>query len=222
LRIADCGFIVDSVDNKSAFRIPHSALIRWLLKPAVFLAGLGPVAWLIWAALTNNLSANPLEDLTHETGVWTLRFLCVTLSITPLRRLTGWNALIRFRRMTGLFAFFYGVVHFLRYVWFTVFFDLQKITDDVLKRPFITVGFLAFVLMIPLAITSTKKWISRLGGKRWQFLHKAIYVTGILGVIHYIWRVKSDIQNPLTYAILLTLLLGYRLWHKFRTVPVVR
>jgi len=124
--------------------------------------------------------------------------------------------------MLGLFAFFYGFVHFLSYVWFTVFFDVQKITDDVLKRPFITVGFTAFVLMIPLAITSTKKWISRLGGKRWQSLHKAIYITGILGVIHYIWRVKSDIQNPLIYAILLTLLLGYRLWHKFRTVSVVR
>jgi sulfoxide reductase heme-binding subunit YedZ len=110
----------------------------------------------------------------------------------------------------------------LSYVWFTVFFDIQKITDDVLKRPFITVGFLAFVLMIPLAITSTKKWISRLGGKRWQFLHKAIYITGILGVIHYIWRVKSNIENPLIYAILLTLLLGYRLWNKFRTVSVVR
>jgi len=124
--------------------------------------------------------------------------------------------------MLGLFLFFYGIVHFLSYVWFTVFFDIQKITDDVLKRPFITVGFLAFVLMIPLAITSTKGWISRLGGKRWQFLHKAIYITGILGVIHYIWRVKSDIQNPLIYAILLTLLLGYRLWNKFRPVFVVR
>ena len=124
--------------------------------------------------------------------------------------------------MLGLFAFFYGFLHFITYIWFTVYFDIPKIVEDVAKRPFITVGFTGFVLMIPLAITSTKKWISRLGGKRWQLVHKLIYITGILGVIHYIWRVKSDIEKPLIYAILLALLLGFRLWKKFRTVSVVR
>jgi len=195
-----------------------------VLKPAVFLLCLVPLAALIWAIVYHpeTFSADPYADITDRTGDWTLRFVLITLTITPLRQISGWNGAVRFRRMLGLFAFFYGIVHFLSYVWFTVFFDIQKITEDVLKRPFITVGFVAFVLMIPLAITSTKKWISRLGGKRWQFLHKAVYITGILGVIHYIWRVKSDIQNPLIYATLLTLLLGYRLWHKFRTVSVVR
>jgi sulfoxide reductase heme-binding subunit YedZ len=124
--------------------------------------------------------------------------------------------------MLGLSAFFYGLLHFITYVWFTVFFDIQRIVEDVLKRPFITVGFVAFVLMIPLAVTSTKKWISRLGGKRWQLLHRLIYITGVLGVIHYIWRVKSDIQNPLIYAAILILLLGFRLWNRFRAVSVVR
>ncbi len=219
---------MDSVDNKSAFRIPHSALIRWLLKPAVFLAGLGPVAWLIWAALTNNLSANPLEDLTHETGVWTLRFLCVTLSITPLRRLTGWNALIRFRRMTGLFAFFYGSLHVLIYAiadryagldlthgYFTpsVFRELVKsVGEDIYKRPYITVGFTAFTLLVPLALTSTAGMIRRLGGKRWNQLHRLVYVSAILGVVHYWWLVKADIRRPLAYGIVVGALLIFRVW----------
>jgi sulfoxide reductase heme-binding subunit YedZ len=150
------------------------------------------------------------------------RFVLITLAMTPIRQIFGWNGAVRFRRMLGLFAFFYGFLHFVTYLWFNVFFDFGKIVEDVAKRPFITVGFAGFVLMIPLAITSTKKWITRLGGKRWQFLHKAIYITGILGVIHYIWRLKTDIKNPLIYAFLLALLLGYRLWHKFRPVSVVR
>jgi len=195
-----------------------------LLKPVVFMLCLIPLAALIWAILYHpeSFSANPLEDITDRTGDWTLRFVLITLAVSPLRQITGWNIVVRYRRMLGLFAFFYGFLHFTTYVWFTVFFDIRTIVEDVLKRPFITVGFAAFVLMIPLAITSTKKWISRLGGKRWQRLHQAIYLTGILGVIHYIWRVKSDIQSPLIYAILLTLLLGYRLWNKFRAVSVVR
>ena len=195
-----------------------------ILKPAVFLLCLVPLALLIWAIVYHpeSFSANPLEDITDRTGLWTLRFVLITLTVTPLRQLTGWNTAVRYRRMLGLFAFFYGFLHFITYIWFTVFFNIQTIIEDVLKRPFITVGFIAFVLMIPLAITSTKKWITRLGGKRWQLLHRAIYITGILGIIHYIWRVKSDIQNPLIYAFLLTLLLGFRMWTRLRTVSVVR
>ena len=190
--------------------------IRWVLKPVVFLAALGPVAWLVWAALTNNLSANPLSDLTNETGTWTLRFLCITLALTPIRRLTGWNAVIRFRRMTGLFAFFYGSLHFLTYAivdrytgldltsgYFnaTVLGELVKsVGEDIYKRPFITVGFTAFSLMVPLALTSTAGMIRRLGGKRWNQLHRLIYVSAVLGVIHYWWLVKADIRRPLAYG----------------------
>jgi len=195
-----------------------------VLKPVVFLLCALPVAALIWAIVYDpqSFGANPWSAITDRTGDWTLRFVLFTLAITPLRLITGWNAAIRFRRMVGLFAFFYGFLHFLTYVWFTEFFDLHAIIEDIVKRPFITVGFLGFVLMIPLAITSTKKWISRLGGKRWLLLHKAVYITGILGVIHYIWRVKSDIEVPMIYAILLALLLGYRIWNRFRPTPVVR
>lgn len=195
-----------------------------ILKPVVFLLCLVPLALLIWAIVYHpeSFSANPLEDITDRTGLWTLRFVLITLTVTPLRQLTGWNTAVRYRRMLGLFAFFYGFLHFITYVWFTVFFNIQTIIDDVLKRPFITVGFIAFVLMIPLAITSTKKWITRLGGKRWQLLHRAIYITGVLGIIHYIWRVKSDIRDPLIYAFLLALLLGFRMWSRLRTVSVVR
>jgi sulfoxide reductase heme-binding subunit YedZ len=195
-----------------------------ILKPLVFLLCLVPFAALIWAIAFHpeSFSADPLADITDRTGDWTLRFVLITLTVTPLRQITGWNSAVRFRRMLGLFAFFYGVVHFASYVWFTKFFDLHEIVIDVVKRKFITVGFVAFLLMLPLAITSTKKWISRIGGKRWQTLHQAIYITAILGVIHYIWRVKSDIEKPLIYAILLSLLLGYRLWRKFRPVSVVR
>ena len=218
---------MDSIENKSAFRIPQSA-IRWVLKPLVFLAALGPLAWLVWAALTNNLSANPLEDITHETGVWTLRFLCITLSITPVRRLSGWNALVRFRRMTGLFAFFYGVLHFLIYAiadryagldltngYFTraVLGELLKsVGDDIYKRPYITVGFTALTLMVPLALTSTAGMIRRLGGKRWNQLHRLIYVSAVLGVIHYWWLVKADIRRPLTYGAIVGVLLLFRVW----------
>ena len=195
-----------------------------VLKPAVFLLCLAPLALLLWTIVyrPESFSANPLEDITDRTGLWTLRFVLITLTVSPLRQLSGWNSLIRYRRMLGLFAFFYGFIHFITYIWFTVFFDIQRIVEDVLKRPFITVGFLAFVLMIPLAVTSTKKWISRLGGKRWQLLHKLVYVTGILGIVHYVWRVKSDIQNPLVYAVLLALLLGFRVWNRFHTASVVR
>jgi len=196
-------------------------------KPLIFLLCLIPFAILVWDIYYNikydpsSLGADPLSVITDRTGDWTLRFVLITLAITPLRLLFGWNA-VRFRRMLGLFAFFYGFLHFLSYAWFTVVFDINKIIEDVVKRKFITVGFTAFVLMIPLAVTSTKKWISRLGGKRWQALHRLVYVTGILGVIHYWWRVKSDIEKPLIYAVLLALVLGIRLWKRFKRAPVVR
>ena len=208
-----------------------------MLKVLFFLSSLGPAAWLVWAAWTGNLSANPLSDLTNETGVWTLRFLCITLAITPLRRITGWNALIRFRRMAGLFAFFYGTLHFLTYAiadrfagldfpdgivaWSTVRNLANSVGDDIYKRPFITVGFTAFVLMVPLAATSTAGMIRRLGGKRWNRLHRLIYVSGIAGVVHYWWGVKADIRNPAAYALVVALLLGFRVWwlQRRRTVP---
>ena len=196
-----------------------------ILKPLVFLLCLGPVGYIVYAIAflpADAFGANPQSALTDMTGDWTLRFVLLTLAITPLRLLTGWNSAVRYRRMLGLFAFFYSFLHFLTYVWFTENFIVGDIAADVVKRSFITVGFLGFLLMIPLAITSTKKWISRLGGKRWQRLHMAVYITGILGVIHYIWRVKSDIQRPLIYAVLLAFLLGFRLWNKYRTAPVVR
>jgi sulfoxide reductase heme-binding subunit YedZ len=210
-------------------------VIRFVLKPVVFLAALSPAVYLTWAALTNHLSANPLSDVTNETGVWTLRFVCITLLITPLRNVSGWNALVRFRRMAGLYAFFYGTLHFLTYLILDRFAGLVDYPDgmvslttvrnvvkssigDIAMRPFITVGFTAFVLMIPLALTSTTGWIRRLGGKRWALLHRLVYVTGIAGVVHYWWLVKSDIRRPMIYGAIVATLLGFRLVKKIRSV----
>jgi len=184
-------------------------VIRWF-KPVVFVACLGPLARLGWKAYNQALGANPIEVITHATGDWTLIFLLVTLAITPLRKLTNQLWLIRFRRMFGLFAFFYVVLHFLTYIWLDKFFDVHEMLADIAKRKFITVGFTAFLLLIPLAITSTSGWIRRLGGKRWARLHQLIYLSAVAGVIHYWWLVKKDIHKPLEYAILLTMLLGYR------------
>jgi len=169
------------------------------------------LARLGWKADNGLLGANPIEVITHSTGDWTLIFLCVTLAVTPLRILTKQYWLIRFRRMLGLFAMFYGTLHFTTYIWLDKFFDVHEMVKDVAKRPFITMGFTAFVLMIPLAITSTRGWISRLGGKRWNLLHRLIYFSAIAGVIHYVWLVKKDLTKPLEYAAVLTVLLGYRL-----------
>jgi sulfoxide reductase heme-binding subunit YedZ len=185
-------------------------MVRWF-KPVVFLACLGPLARLGWKAYMGLLGANPIEVITHSTGDWILIFLLVTLSITPLRKLIGQLWLIRYRRMFGLFAFFYAVLHFLTYTWLDKFFDLHEMWADVSKRRFITVGFTGFVLLIPLALTSTQAWIRRLGGKRWQALHRLIYLSAIAGVIHYWWLVKADITKPAQYAFVLSLLLGYRL-----------
>src|SRR6266446_5599658 len=155
----------------------NSILTNKWTKVVVFLACLGPLGLLVWEALHGELSANPTQFLEHATGDWTLRFVVITLSISPLRKLLGLPQLIRFRRMLGLFAFFYGCVHFTTYIWLDKFFDLKEVWKDIAKRPYITVGFLAFVLLIPLAITSTAGWIRRLGGRRWQLLHRAIYIS---------------------------------------------
>jgi sulfoxide reductase heme-binding subunit YedZ len=156
------------------------------------------------------LGANPIEFITHATGDWTLRFLAITLAITPLRKLLRLPELVRFRRMFGLFAFFYGCLHFMTYLWLDKFFSWGEIAKDVVKRPFITAGFTAFVLLIPLAVTSTAGWIRRLGGKRWQLLHRLVYVSAIAGVVHYYWLVKSDIRLPVSYGAIIGLLLAYR------------
>ncbi len=219
----------------------RTRIIRFAVKPILFLACLGPAVYLTWAALTGHLSANPLSDVTNETGVWTLRFLAITLAVTPLRRLTGWNDVIRFRRMLGLYAFFYGMLHFTTYVvldrfaglvdfpdgiasWTTVRNLLKSIGGDIYQRPFITIGFTALVLMVPLAVTSTAGMIRRLGGRRWQLLHRLIYASAIGGVVHYWWLVKADIRRPQTYAAILAVLLGYRLFRKLqeqrRRVPL--
>ena len=182
--------------------------IRWS-KIIVFLVCLIPVARLGLAAYQGSLGPNPLEFITHATGDWTIRFLLITLAVTPLRQLLKQYWLIQFRRMLGLFAFLYGTLHLTTYLWFDKFFVWRDIWEDVVKRKFITVGFLAFVLMIPLAVTSTKGMIRRLG-KRWMQLHRLIYVSAIAGVIHYVWLVKADLRLPLTYGAILAVLLAYR------------
>lgn len=182
------------------------------IKAALFALCLVPLALLAWRAYTDNLGANPIEAITRGTGDWTLRFLLITLAVTPLRRLTGAHWLLRLRRMLGLFAFFYAALHFTTYFWLDQFFDLQAIAKDILKRPFITVGFAAFVLLIPLAATSNNAAIRRLGGRKWQSLHRSVYAIAILGVVHYWWLVKKDISEPLLYASILGILLGLRAW----------
>jgi sulfoxide reductase heme-binding subunit YedZ len=188
----------------------HTFLASKYAKAIVFVLGLGPLAAIVWPFWRDYIIPNPLEFIQHATGDWTLRFLLVTLTISPLRKLVRLPELIRFRRMLGLFAFFYACLHFTTYLWFDKVFDVHEIWKDVYKRPFITVGFTAFVLLIPLALTSTAGWIRRLGGRRWRMLHRAIYISAICGVIHYYWLVKSAVIRPLTYAALLALLLGWR------------
>jgi methionine sulfoxide reductase heme-binding subunit len=177
-------------------------------KTLVFVACLAPFLWLLWRSLSGRLSANPIEDVTLTTGRWTLRFLVLTLAVTPVRRLTGWNGVIRFRRMLGLYAFFYATLHFLTYLVLDQFFAWHYILADIAKRPYITVGFAAFLLLTPLALTSTAKMVRRLGGRRWSLLHRLVYLSAALGVVHYYWKVKADTRDPLAYgAVVLTLLL---------------
>jgi len=190
-----------------------------LTKIAIVLAALIPLGHLAWRGLHDSLGANPIEVITHSTGDWTLRFILITLSVTPLRQITRQYWLIGTRRMLGLFAFFYGTLHFLTYIWLDKFFDTHEMWKDIAKRPFITLGFSAFVLMIPLALTSTAWSIRRLGGRNWQRLHRLIYCTGILAVAHYLWLVKADLTKPVEYGVVLTLLLLYRfgVWLSGRT-----
>jgi len=180
------------------------------LKPIFFVACLVPLGQLLYQGWTDDLTANPIEYITRFTGSWALIILLVSLSVTPLRRITGWNELIKLRRMLGLFAFFYVLLHFSTYVILDHFFDFQRIVADVVKRSYVTAGFIGFVLMIPLAVTSTKAMIRRLG-KRWQLLHRLVYVVAIAGVVHFYWLVKADISRPVQYGAILALLLGCRL-----------
>jgi len=205
--------------------VPSPLASKWTKLP-VFLLCLVPLGLLIWRALAGNLGANPVEFIQHSTGDWTLRFLVITLAVTPVRKLLELPDLIRFRRMLGLFAFFYACLHFLTYLGPDLSFDVAAMAKDVAKRPFITVGFLAFVLLIPLALTSTAGWIRRLGARRWQMLHRLIYLSAICGVIHYYWLVKSAVLRPLIYGSIVALLLLWRLRDWFirrgRTIPPAR
>ena len=180
------------------------------LKLFGFLLCLGPAAVLVWKGFHDGLGANPVDVITRTTGRWTLIFLLITLSVTPLRKLLRLPWLIRFRRMLGLFAFFYGTLHLMTYVWLDKFFDFPMMLHDVAKRRFITAGLTAWTLMLPLALTSTSGWIRRLGGKRWQRLHRLIYFSAAAGVIHFIWLVKADLRRPLTYGVILAALLAFR------------
>ena len=202
--------------------MPTSRQIEWGLKPAVFLLALVPFALLAFDAFADRLGANPVDTITRETGQWTLRFLLITLAVTPLRRLTGWNPVVRFRRMLGLFAFFYLCMHFMTFAGIDHFFVWRDIVEDVFKRPYITVGFTSFLLLIPLAITSTNAMQRRLGGKKWKRLHQLIYVAATGGVLHFLWLVKSDTREPLIYLSVLTLLLVLRLPAAARWRPALR
>jgi sulfoxide reductase heme-binding subunit YedZ len=184
-------------------------------KLVLLINGLVPLTLLLWDVWRKQVGANPLEFVTRTTGMLTLMFLLISLAVTPVRRITGLNWLTRFRRMLGLFAFFYGSLHLLTYVAFDRFFHLTTIPGDVVKRPFIAIGMTAFFLMLPLAITSTNKMVKRLGGQRWRLLHRVVYLSGILGVLHYYMLVKSVVRLPMTFAFLLAVLLGFRLFAKY-------
>ena len=183
--------------------------LSWL-KPLVFVLCLVPLAVLIARGVIDDLGANPIEEITHETGQWTLRFLLITLALTPMKLLFSWGAPIKFRRMLGLFTFFYAMLHFSTWLVLDWFFDLEEIIKDIIKRPYITVGFTALVLMTPLAITSTDKMLKRLG-RNWKKLHRLVYVVAALGVVHFLWLVKADILEPSIYGAILALLLAARL-----------
>lgn len=192
--------------------MPTTKQISWI-KGAVFVAALIPLARMAYLTLTGQL-VDPLEFITRGTGDWTLYFLTITLAVTPLRKLSGWNWLIKLRRMVGLYTFFYGFLHFMTFLWFDHFFDLAEMWKDVLKRPFITVGFIAFVLLIPLALTSTNGMIKRLGGKRWQWLHRLIYVIAPLALLHFWWMKagKHNFNQPILFIVIIGTLLLMRVW----------
>jgi sulfoxide reductase heme-binding subunit YedZ len=195
-------------------------MLRYL-KPIIFLVCLAPLARLAWRGFHAELGANPIEAITHGTGDWTLTLLLITLSVTPLRKLTRQYWLIGLRRMLGLFAFFYGFLHLMTYVWLDKFFDVHEMLHDIAKRPFITAGMTGFTLLIPLALTSSKWSIRKLGGRRWQILHRLVYASASAGVIHYFWLVKADHRKPLEYGTVLAILLLYRAaaWASSRIKP---
>jgi sulfoxide reductase heme-binding subunit YedZ len=184
-------------------------------KFVVFINALIPLALLLWDVSRQRVGPNPLEFATRTTGMLTLIFLCLTLAVTPLRRIFGINSLVKFRRMLGLFAFFYGSLHLLTYIWFDRWFNLLSTAEDVVQRPFILAGMTAFILMVPLAITSTNRMVKRLGGKTWARLHRLAYLAAIAGVVHFWMLVKSDTRLPLTFAFILLILLGYRVLQKY-------
>ncbi|MEH6436437.1 sulfite oxidase heme-binding subunit YedZ [Massilia sp. DD77] len=183
------------------------------MKVALFVLGLLPFANMAWLTVQGALT-EPLEYITHQTGDWALYFLCITLAVTPLRRFTGWNWVIRLRRMLGLFCFFYALLHFTTFLWFDHFFDWGAMWKDVLKRPFITVGFIAFLMLVPLAATSTNGMVKRLGGKRWRWLHRLIYLIAPLAILHFWWMKagKNDFAEPILFGTIVAVLLGLRVW----------
>ncbi len=186
------------------------------LKISLFVASLIPAVWLTYALLTNQLGANPIEAITRETGLWALRFLWITLLITPLRWLTGWNKLTTLRRMLGLYVFFYATLHMLLYLWLDQFFDINDIITDIIKRPFITIGFFTFTALIPLVITSNNAMVKRLGGKRWKRLHRLTYFIAIASSIHFYMLVKLDKTEPLVYIVILSVLFAVRIYNKYK------
>ncbi len=195
-----------------------------LIKAAVFAAALLPFLWGAWQVVAG-VPVDPLEYITHESGDWALYLLCITLAVTPLRRLSGWNWLVKLRRMLGLFAFFYALLHFIAFFWFDHFFDVAAMLRDVAKRPFILVGFLAFLMLIPLAATSTNAMIRRLGGKRWQWLHRLIYLVAPLAVLHFWWMkaAKNNLAQPALFAVIVAVLLGLRVvWSRAKARAAVR
>lgn len=196
--------------------------VRRVIKPVVFVACLVPFAFLLADLVGDRLGANPVEEMQHRTGDATLTLLLITLSVTPIRRLSGWGAVIQLRRMLGLFAFFYATLHFSTYLVFDQFFSLSGIIDDVAERPYITVGFTSFVLLVPLALTSTKGWVRRLGGKRWNRLHRLVYIAAAGGVLHYLWLVKADTRRPVIYGVVLVILLAARVLLQRRKTRRIR
>ena len=199
----------------------NKLLLKPAAKPLLFMLALGPFAWLFYGAAANTRGANPAEALIRASGDWTLRFLCLTLAITPLRHITGWHALARLRRMVGLFTFFYAVLHFLGFAWLDMGFDLDAIVRDIAKRPFILVGTLALLTMAPLAATSFNRAIKALGAARWQGLHRAVYATALLGLLHFFWMRsgKNDFAEVAVYAAIIGALLGWRLWWRRSRTP---
>lgn len=194
----------------------NKLLLKPATKPLLFLLALAPLAWLVFAAFTDRLGANPAEALIRGSGDWTLRLLCLTLAVTPLRQATGWNALARLRRMLGLFTFFYGCLHFLGFAWLDMGFEIDAIVKDIAKRPFILVGSAALLLMLPLAATSFNRAIKALGAARWQALHKAVYGVALLAILHFFWMrsAKHNYAEVAVYAAIVGLLLGWRLWRR--------